>query len=142
MTNYKEPFFYIRMKIPKLILAEIFEQAQAELPIEACGYLAGNEDLVKKFYPMKNMDQSPEHFSFDAQEQFRILKETREKKLDLIAVYHSHPETPARPSLEDIKLAFDSQISYIIVSLLAEQPDIKSFKIKDGLVTPETLEIT
>lgn len=129
------------MKIPKPIVTEIFEQAQSEAPLEACGYLAGNDDLVHKFYPMKNVDQSPEHFSFDPQEQFKILKETREKKLDLIAVYHSHPETPARPSKEDIRLAFDSQISYIIVSLLDEQPDIKSFKIKDGLVTPEDLEI-
>ncbi|MBT3227377.1 MAG: M67 family metallopeptidase [Deltaproteobacteria bacterium] len=129
------------MKISKAIVAEILKQAQTEAPIESCGYLAGNNNQVHKFFRMKNVDQSPEHYSFDPQEQFKILMEAREKKLDLIAVYHSHPQTPARPSKEDIRLAYDSQISYVIISLINDPPDIKSFKIKGGIVNPEVLEI-
>ena len=120
---------YTGMKIPKVIIETILKQAKEEAPLEACGYLAGNNTQIRKFYRMKNVDQSPEHYSFDPQEQFNILKEAREKNLDLIAVYHSHPQTPARPSKEDIRLAYDSQISYVIISLLSDPPDIKSFTI-------------
>ena len=60
--------------------------------------------------------------------------------LKLAAVYHSHPETPARPSQEDIRLAFDPQISYVIVSLAQPDPSIKSFKIREGNVQHEEIE--
>ena len=57
------------------------------------------------------------------------------------AVYHSHPETPARPSAEDIKLAYDPSLSYVIVSLAGPQPTVNSFIIKKGEVEQESLQI-
>ena len=68
------------------------------------------------------------------QEQFDAFKKTQKEGLRLISVYHSHPETPARPSDEDIRLAFDPNVSYIIVSLAGEVPDMKSFIIKNKTV--------
>ncbi|MCP4751415.1 MAG: M67 family metallopeptidase [Proteobacteria bacterium] len=130
------------MKIPREVVSAIYRQARAEAPLEACGYLAGRNGTVAKHYRLTNMDQSEEHFSFDPKEQFAVIKSAREEQLDLIAVYHSHPETPARPSAEDIRLAYDPDISYVIVSLANNGDDIKSFKISDGNVTPEILEIT
>jgi proteasome lid subunit RPN8/RPN11 len=67
----------------------------------------------------------------DPKAQFQVGREARKDGLEILANYHSHPETPARPSLEDIRLAFDPNISYVIVSLAAEMPDIKSFSIKN-----------
>ncbi|PIU47526.1 MAG: hypothetical protein COS94_06795, partial [Candidatus Hydrogenedentes bacterium CG07_land_8_20_14_0_80_42_17] len=58
-----------------------------------------------------------------------------------LGVYHSHPATPARPSQEDIKLAFDPSISYVIISLAEKDPVAKSFLIKDGKVDIEPIEI-
>ncbi len=129
------------MKIPESIVDAIYEQAIAEAPLEACGYLAGNDGVVTRCYPMANADQSETHFSFDPQEQFRVLKEARAKGLELIAVYHSHPETPARPSAEDIRLAYDPGIYYVIASLADGQKSIKSFKLIEGKVIVEPLEI-
>ena len=90
---------------------------------------------------MKNVDQSPEHYSFDPQEQFKTVREARANGFELCAVYHSHPETPARPSEEDIKLAFDPHISYVIVSLADRKEEVKSFRITDGRVEAENIEI-
>lgn len=118
------------MKIPKDIYEQIILQAQKDLPNEACGYLAGKNGIVTKAYAIKNIDQSHEHFSFDPEEQFAAIKDMRKENLVAIAVYHSHPETPARPSKEDIKLAYDPEIYYLIISLAGEAPEIKSFKIK------------
>ncbi len=65
----------------------------------------------------------------------------REKGLKPAAVYHSHPETPARPSEEDIRLAFDPDLSYVIVSLADPRASVNSFKINDNNVDPEIIEI-
>ena len=125
--------------IEENIIQQLIEHAKRERPIEACGYLAGKERKVEKFYPMKNVDQSRKHFTLDPQEQFDVLKKSRSECLDLLAVFHSHPETPARPSAEDIKLAFDPRTSYVILSLIDNS--IKSFKIKNGEVEKEDLEV-
>jgi proteasome lid subunit RPN8/RPN11 len=70
-----------------------------------------------------------------------IFRSIQKAGLEILANYHSHPETPARPSQEDIRLAFDPNISYVIVSLAAEIPDIKSFRIKGGEVEREEIQI-
>ena len=129
------------MKIKKDIINAIIEHAQSGTPIEVCGYLAGQNGVVTKHYELTNIDQSAEHFSFDPKEQFTAVKDARVKGLEICAVYHSHPATPARPSQEDIRLAYDPSISYVIVSLANGKEDVKSFKIKDGQVTPETIQV-
>ena len=68
-----------------------------------------------------------------------MVKDLRAKGIELLAIYHSHPETPARPSEEDIRLALTPNVSYIIISLAGETPDVKSFRIKDGMATPEAI---
>lgn len=129
------------MLIPKTIAEAIFDQARNGLPEEICGYLAGKDGNVLRHYPMTNIDHSPVHFSFDPAEQFRVLRDARNSGLDILANYHSHPESPARPSEEDIRLAFDPSISYVIVSMQATQPDIKSFRIVNGRVEAEELVV-
>ncbi len=129
------------LRISQQIKDQIIEHAQNGLPEEVCGYLAGTDRDVTKHYAMTNIDHSPEHFSFDPSEQFKVLREVRKEGLAILANYHSHPETPARPSVEDIRLAFDPDISYVIVSLAGELPDIKSFIIKNGEVEKEEIKI-
>ncbi|MDR0408048.1 MAG: M67 family metallopeptidase [Campylobacteraceae bacterium] len=128
------------IKIPKNIYEEMIKHALNQTPIEACGYLAGIQEEAKVLYKMTNADNSEEHFSFIPQEQFDVFKKANKLKLRLIACYHSHPSTPARPSNEDMRLAYDPNISYIIISLV-DTPDVKSFKIKDGKAVEEKLEV-
>ena len=117
------------LTIPKSIQDAMFEHAQSLAPIESCGYLGGKEGVITKFYPMTNVDNSPEHFSFDPKEQFKVVKEARAENLALLGVYHSHPETPARLSEEDITLFNDPNPVYIIVSLKDEKPAMQGFKV-------------
>ncbi|MDR0844898.1 MAG: M67 family metallopeptidase [Tannerella sp.] len=122
--------------IPQHIIDEIIAHAHAEWPNEACGLLAGTGNEVVKQFPLTNIDHSPEHFSFDPKEQFAVLREARAQGWRIIANYHSHPETPARPSQEDIRLAYDPNIFYVILSLQnRENPVIKAFSIKEEIST-------
>lgn len=122
------------ISVPQTVVDGIVEQAFAGLPEEVCGLLAGNEhDEVVERFPLTNIDHSPEHFSFDPKEQFQVLRKARSQGLKIIANYHSHPETPARPSEEDIRLAYDPDIVYFILSLQnREHPVLKAFSIKNG----------
>jgi proteasome lid subunit RPN8/RPN11 len=129
------------LRIPQQIINDLFDHAQTGLPEEVCGYLAGTGREVTRQFRLTNIDHSNEHFSFDPKEQFQVVREARKLGLEILANYHSHPETPARPSQEDIRLAFDPNISYVIVSLAAELPDIKSFRIQNGEVEKEEIEV-
>lgn len=129
------------MRIKKEIIDNIVAHAKSGVPIEMCGYLASQDGVVTKHYELKNVDNSEDHFTFDPKEQFDTIKDARNNGLEVCAVYHSHPVTPARPSAEDIKLAYDPNISYVIVSLANGGSDVKSFKIKDKQVSPENIEI-
>lgn len=119
----------------------IIAQALRGLPHEICGYLAEKEGRVVRHYEMTNTDEAADHFSMKPEEQFQAVREMRNMGLTLRAVYHSHPETPARPSAEDIRLAYDGEVSYVIISLAGERPDVQSFRIAGGRVAPEPLEV-
>jgi proteasome lid subunit RPN8/RPN11 len=129
------------IRIPGNILEAMIRQARAELPNEACGLLTGTDGLVQARHAMTNTDHSPEHFSFSPQEQFDVLKEARRNGRKIIANYHSHPASPARPSDEDIRLALDPHIVYIIISLAAGEPDVKAFYMIGGRMRPCEIEV-
>lgn len=127
------------IEIPQQIVDEIFHHGNQDIPNEACGYLAGKNGVVIKRIPLTNVDHSPEHFTLDPKEQFEAFKAAKAEGLQLISVYHTHPVTPARPSEEDIRLAYDPNISYVIASIINH--DIKSFRIKSGEVEKEEVHI-
>lgn len=129
------------LKISKNVISGIIAHAKRDAPIEACGYLAEKEGVIVHQYIMKNADASNEHFSLDPEEQFTALRDMQKKGFELTGVYHSHPTSPARPSQEDIKLAYDPDLSYVIVSLVGGSETLKSFRICENQVEPETIEI-
>lgn len=129
------------LRITREIIAAMQAHARMDAPIEVCGYLASRDGVVCQHFPMTNTDQEAEHYAMDPKEQFAVVRAARELGLRVSAVYHSHPVTPARPSEEDIRLAFDPAISYVIVSLADDEATVKSFRIKQGEVQPEPIEI-
>lgn len=130
------------LQIPISVKEQIIDQALQELPNEACGYLAGSGETVTAMIPMTNADQSPEHFSFIPAEQFKAVKEARAKGLDLIAVYHSHPQSPARLSAEDLRLANDPKMIYLVVSLMESEPILKAFRVVSKVSTEVLIQYT
>ena len=130
------------LEIPAEILKQIIEQAIKVMPIEVCGILAGKNSRVEKLYKMTNTDKSSAHFMMSPREQFKVAKDIRRRELKILAIYHSHPATPARPSVEDIRLAFMPDVIYVIVSLQDEnKPIIRGFLIEDSSATEVPLEI-
>ena len=123
----------------------ILKHARENLPEEACGLIAGSEDengrLIEKVYCLTNVNHSEDHFTLDPKEQLSAIKDMRANGLKPLGNWHSHPSSPSRPSQEDIKLAFDSNASYMIISFMAENPVLNSFHIENGQVEKEDLRI-
>lgn len=125
---------------------EMVTWSHSRLPNEACGLISGviegEQKNVRKVYNMANIDESPEHFSMAAKEQFAAIKDMRKEGWVLLGNYHSHPESPSRPSEEDKRLAYDPAASYLILSLVErDAPVLKSFRIVNGIVSEEPIEI-
>ena len=130
------------LQIPKDIHDDMIAHAREGFPLEVCGILAGTGASVSAIYRMTNTDASNEHFMMEPREQFAVIKDLRAKGVAMLAVYHSHPETPARPSEEDIRLALTPDVSYVIISLAdAAVPEIKSYKISAGKVQIEPIKL-
>lgn len=130
-------------RLSRAALETMVEHAVRDKPVEACGYLAASIDSNDGCLAiaMTNVDKSGEHFSLDPAEQFKVMKELRGKSMRIIGVYHSHPETPSRPSEEDLKLAYDPSLHYLIVSLAQQEPVTNSFRIRNGQAEKETLTL-
>ena len=124
---------------------EIVEYAREHLPEEACGLIAGSDDengrTVKKVYFLTNVDHAEDHFTMDPKEQLEAVKDMRANGYKPLGNWHSHPESPSRPSEEDIRLSYDKNASYFILSLMAKNPVLNSFHVENGEVTKEDLRM-
>lgn len=134
------------IKLKKADFEQIVAHARKELPNEACGLITGRIDgevkVVEKVYFLTNVDRSNEHFSLDPKEQLAAVKDMRANGFVPLGNWHSHPESPSRPSDEDKRLAYDSKASYMILSLMDKNaPVLNSFKIEGESAEKEQLEL-
>jgi proteasome lid subunit RPN8/RPN11 len=118
--------------IPAQIFNSMISHCHAGYPDEACGILAGRNMIVSEIFMMTNTERSPSNYLMDPEEQFRMMKELRERVLDMTAIYHSHPASPAYPSPKDIEMAYYSDSVYLIVGLTESETVVRGFLIEDG----------
>lgn len=134
------------IKLSRSDYEKIIAHAESELPNEACGLIGGviegGDKIIKKVYLLTNTDHSNEHFSLDPKEQLAAIKDMRAEGIVPLGNWHSHPESPSRPSDEDKRLAYDSKASYMILSLMErEKPVLNSFHIEGDNSEKEELII-
>jgi [CysO sulfur-carrier protein]-S-L-cysteine hydrolase len=120
----------------------IVAHARADHPDEACGVVAGPEgsDRPERFVPMLNAARSPTFYEFDSADLLRLYRELDDRDEEPVVVYHSHTATEAYPSRTDIGYANEPGAHYVLVST-AEEFQFRSFRIVDGQVTEEEVEV-
>ena len=127
--------------LPRDMLDQIVAHARAGLPNEACGILAGLDGRATPFLPAVNGEASPSFYSIEAQDLLRIVMDIEDADEDIVAIYHSHVESPAFPSRTDVELAAWPDAAYMIVSLGSEPPEVKAFAIRDGKISRRELDV-
>jgi proteasome lid subunit RPN8/RPN11 len=129
------------MRISRELYDQMIAHARAEAPNECCGMVSSDGDKAVKVFPAENAAASPLRYEIDGAEQYRIQMEIDDAGHDLGAIYHSHTRSEPYPSQTDINLAFYPDAIYVIVGLGDEEPDVRSYFIRDGQVTEAELAV-
>jgi proteasome lid subunit RPN8/RPN11 len=111
-----------------------------QVPLEACGLLAGKEDRVEKVILVRNQAQSPVRFLMDPYEQLNAFDSIDAAGLDLVGIFHSHPAGPETVSSTDI-----AEAAYEVVHLIWSRQEgdwqARGFWIEAGQATEVVLQI-
>jgi len=100
--------------IPAEVRSALVEHAEAELPNEACGLLALREGVAERFCPGRNRAASPYRFELEIDPEVWFLEDDGYE----LAVFHSHPASPPRPSRTDVEsIGLWQGKPYVILSL-------------------------
>ena len=151
-----------RLVLPDTLRHQLLEHAHSGDPDEVCGILAGHAGRVERVFPVRNTaDQVPAqhgvfrdretgqpgagrrpvHYYMDPRDQLRVYNEIDDLDLELVAYYHSHTRSEARPSLTDIRLAGDLNVVYVLVSL-TETPAVRAWRIEKSDPSDEDGSLT
>jgi proteasome lid subunit RPN8/RPN11 len=122
---------------------QIVAHARRDHPDEACGVIAGRGGRPERFLPMINAARSPTFYEFDSMELLALYRDMESRDEEPVVIYHSHTATEAYPSRTDISYASEPEAHYVLVSTRDDEVvEFRSFRIVDGIVTEEPVEIS
>jgi len=107
--------------LQKIILSQsnkqtLVEHAEKEEPNESCAILFGKDNLVSEVFLTKNIEESPINFTISNEQLIEGYNVAEEKKLEVIGIFHSHPNSEAYPSNTDKKFMHSNPVVWIIYS--------------------------
>ena len=121
--------------IPSEVRAALEEHARAEDPNEACGLVVLRDGRAERYVPGRNAASSPYRFELEVDPEVWFLEDDGYE----LAVFHSHPASPARPSRTDVEnIGLWEGKPYLILS--GRTGDLAAFAIEDGRIAE--LELT
>jgi proteasome lid subunit RPN8/RPN11 len=132
-----------RLLLPRTIYEEMIAHARAELPNECCGALAGKVGgpssvvsgqlsvaIVERCYPLVNELASPTEFLSEPKSMFHAEKNSRQRGLEILAFYHSHPTSDPVPSRKDMARNYwGTIVMHLIISLKGDEPRMRGWWI-------------
>jgi [CysO sulfur-carrier protein]-S-L-cysteine hydrolase len=142
------------IEIPADVHRRMIEHVMAELPNEACGFLAGTGDVVTAFYPVRNEDASGATYLMEGGDRFRAEMAIEESAQQVVGIFHSHTGTEAYPSPTDRERAYWKDpvtgergaiypgVRYVIASTRDPgNPETRAFRILPDEVEEEEVRI-
>ncbi len=96
-------------------LAAIHAHAREDAPRECCGMLVGRGPRVLRAMRATNLERGTTRFLIDPHDHISALKWARERQLDVVGFYHSHPRSAAFPSERDLAESGYAGVLHLIV---------------------------
>lgn len=142
-TSLDDRFCRSTIDLQKIILTEsqkkiLSNHADNEKPNESCAILFGTTEeqrvIVKEISLTENIEKSPVNFTISNEQLIKCYKTAEEKKMEVVGIFHSHPNSEAYPSEIDKKFMFNNPVVWIIYSGVSE-------KFKAYVLESDVLEI-
>ena len=128
--------YYCRIDLQKIIISIsdkkiLTEHAENEKPNESCAILFGKDDTVSEVFLTKNIEESPVNFTISNEQLIEGYKIAEEKKIDVIGIFHSHPNSEAYPSNTDKKFMQSNPVAWVIYS--GANKDFKAYLLESEI---------
>lgn len=105
------------LRISQTLRRAIVSHAIGTAPRECCGILSGTGNWAKKIHPCDNIADQEDRYELDPRDQLAAVKQIEKDGEEIVAIYHSHVNESAYPSITDIELAHYPSAVYLIASL-------------------------
>jgi proteasome lid subunit RPN8/RPN11 len=106
--------------------------ADNEKPNESCailfGMTSGKKNTVKEVFLTKNIDESPVNFTISNEQLIQAYNMAEEKKMEVVGIFHSHPNSETYPSITDKKFMYSNPVVWLIYSGLTN--DFKAYVLE------------
>ena len=118
------------------VTAKMIEHSEETYPYECCGFFFGEDGdqrVVNDIMKVQNAKEGDQRnrFRIDPADYREAERYATENNLDLLGIYHSHPDHPAIPSEHDRKVALP-YFSYVILSVRhGKAVDIRSWRLNE-----------
>ncbi|MCH7876946.1 MAG: M67 family metallopeptidase [Thaumarchaeota archaeon] len=121
----------------KIILSQsdkkiLTEHAENEKPNESCAILFGKDSLVSEVFLTKNIEESSVNFTISNEQLIKGYKIAEEKKVEVIGIFHSHPNSDTYPSNTDKKFMRSNPVVWIIYSGINK--DFKAYFLESDII--------
>ena len=127
------------MRISRAHRDELFAHAREDAPNECCGYMRLSDGRVEDVVRAENTYHAPTRFELDGKS--LLAANELDEEGHGVAIYHSHPRSPAEPSQTDINIAAYPHWLYLIVSLQDDEPEVRAWRIANGSVDEEEIVV-
>ena len=131
------------LRLDRKAFDDICALAYREYPLEMCGLIAGapDADHAARFYACRNDAQSAKVYTIAPLDFMRAEDDADDEGWEINGVVHSHTHSEPYPSPTDVAQAVDPGWHYVIVSLKREAPELRSYRIVDGEIGEEPIEL-
>ena len=118
--------------LPQTIKKILTQHAKSENPNESCAILYGNGNIVSDVFLTNNIEQSPVNFTISNEQLIEGYKIAEERKMDVVGIFHSHPNSEAYPSNTDKKFMHSNPVAWIIYSGINQ--DFKAYVLESDIL--------
>lgn len=132
VRNCKRRIDLQKIILPQTIKKILTQHAKSENPNESCAILYGNGNVVSDVFLTNNLEQSPINFTISNEQLIEGYKIAEEKKMDVVGIFHSHPNSEAYPSNTDKKFMYSNPVVWIIYSGINE--DFKAYVLESDIL--------
>ena len=107
------------MKLSQQLLHQIHRHLESGYPNEACGVMLGKGGVITEIVSADNKrtDSARNRYLIDPLAYMKIERDADKRGMDVLGIYHSHPDVAARPSQFDLDHAWPN-FSHLIVSVV------------------------